>query len=119
MNKQELEEIKAREEAATPGPWMFNERSFFEVHTQGVGLVAGVGIAQVDDNNNARFIAYARRDIPALVKEAERLWAENEVLRDSLAFCMYKADSYTEAANVRLALISNSAHKALYPEKHK
>lgn len=58
-----LEEIKAREQAATPGPWPRNGSIF-----------AANGI------NNADFIAHAIEDIPALIAEVERLTAKNNAL---------------------------------------
>ena len=69
MNKEQLQEIKARAEAAAPGPWgktgdnpmipdlLFGDRA----------------------RENATFIAHARSDVPALCAEVERL-------RDNLAW---------------------------------
>ena len=95
-----LDAIKARCEAATPGPW----------------AVAGKGVGAADDDRrpwiiapdgeadpwwvamfetevpnsdfgleNAEFAAHARTDVPALVAEVERLGAENGELRTLLA----------------------------------
>ena len=56
MDAKYLAEIKAREQAATPGPWP-RDGTIFTAN----------GI------NNCEFIYYARADIPALLAEVERL----------------------------------------------
>lgn len=79
MTDEELEEIRLRCEAATPGPW----KSFVEGrdHTSGSNFImvgergnrgddielAGATIADQD------FIAHARQDIPRLLDEIARL----------------------------------------------
>lgn len=78
MTAKQLDEIKARAEAATQGPWTFDanctlssERSEI-LHAGETGFVASA---------NAEFIAHAREDIPALLAEIERLQArERELL---------------------------------------
>lgn len=80
----DIEQIKARAEAATPGPWS---------HFQTLSGEAYVGEANDDDaplasmhqgideqDRNAAFIAHARTDIPLLLEEVARLQAENERL---------------------------------------
>lgn len=79
MTEAELAEIKARADAATPGPWRFKQgngtaawfirgekESRLEIHVI------------VDPGDDARFIASARTDIPKLLDEIERLrwWLE-------------------------------------------
>ena len=79
MTDKELNEIRTRCEAATPGPWV----SFVEGrnHTSGSNFIktgsdsnrgedielTGATIADQD------FIAYARQDIPSLLDEIQRL----------------------------------------------
>ncbi len=71
-----LEEIKAREQAATPGPWIVVEKGN-SVKSQAVisenypeiGICSGISIRR----HCADFIAHARADIPALIAEVERL----------------------------------------------
>lgn len=85
----DLVAIRARAEAATPGPWAIPNANVFRViapdaqHTnpkQGMGppypwrIVADMG----DQDGNAAdalFIAYARTDVPALLAEVVRLRA--------------------------------------------
>ena len=61
-----LQEIKARAEAATPGPWVYEFGSVIS-HATEAGL--GVGKSSVDMD----FIANARQDIPALLRLIEVL----------------------------------------------
>jgi hypothetical protein len=66
MTEDKLKEIRARCEAATPGPWgvRIDKDSLFPVQYSGwVGY----------ENADAEFIANAREDIPMLLAEIERL----------------------------------------------
>lgn len=74
MNDIEIEQINARCDSATKGPWI----SFIEGrdHTSGSSFIRTAG----DDieltgatNDDQDFIAHARQDIPALVEEIYRL----------------------------------------------
>lgn len=77
MDAKQLAEIKARCDAATPGPWYADgwaawddlENTFVELSDFGA---------------DAKFIAHARTDIPALVAEVERLQNENKHLKEEL-----------------------------------
>lgn len=75
LSLKELEEIKKRWEASTPGPW----ESFIEGrdHTSGSDFIrtskndielSGASFADQD------FIANAKQDIPRLIAEIELLW---------------------------------------------
>ena len=89
-----LAEIKARCEAATPGPWVDRLRDFecldgygLESHptveTNGK-TVCVLCEREFDDDNDeadAVFIAHARQDIPDLLAEVERLRKRAERLR--------------------------------------
>jgi hypothetical protein len=67
-----IEEIKAREQAATPGPW---EDAVTDV------WLGDRHIAEVYAGLDADFIAHARTDIPELIAEVEWLTAENATLK--------------------------------------
>jgi hypothetical protein len=77
----DLDDIKARAEAATPGPW-FPDEGKAKVYNH-AGEVAwcrdvvsrGHGAYAIGGQNsaNARFTAHAREDVPALIAEVERL----------------------------------------------
>ena len=71
-----LDEIRARAEAATPGPWKqgdINSRgviSRFDVYSEHAGYV---DVASVWNSEDRDFMAHAREDIPYLLAEVERL----------------------------------------------
>lgn len=79
IGKINLEEIKARCEAATEGPWVVNEEAFFEVwiHPQ-TAMIARLSpqddfsFGKTSCFRNATFIAHARQDIPALLELVEK-----------------------------------------------
>jgi len=82
MTKEQLAEIRAREQAATLGPW----REESDQVLYGDGTIRGGGsIATGDvcrnayfDTEDAIFVAHARQDIPALLDEVERLTRERD-----------------------------------------
>lgn len=66
MTDLDLEAIRARCDAATPGPW----------HVEGGRAVWTPGDMHIGDQRkaeDANFIAQGRQDVPALVAEVERL----------------------------------------------
>jgi hypothetical protein len=79
MTELDLDEIEARANAATPGPW----EAYFTLHgdpmvvEQGQGPFGAVTLPSTapDDYGkaNAEFIAHAREDIPALVQRVREL----------------------------------------------
>lgn len=66
-----LEEIKARAEKATPGPWKYDKYSDNLVVEN--GYEAYLGELKGKD---VEFLVHAREDVPALIAEVERLRAE-------------------------------------------
>ena len=68
-----LDEIRAREAAATPGPWFDTG----DVESVGVSIAmdpyADINPDRAVWKVNADFIAHAREDIPFLLAEIERL----------------------------------------------
>jgi len=93
MNKEQLETIKERANKATEGPWKIFEDSEVKGgcqigtawdHPQAKGPFGIVNLATsvtggeikncvYIQGDNARFIAHARQDVPALIAEVERL----------------------------------------------
>jgi hypothetical protein len=70
----DLEQIKQRAEAATPGPWTsFDGRSHI-IHEED-GFIAICQYRPLP-NANAEFIAHAREDIPALLAVIDELTAQ-------------------------------------------
>lgn len=85
-----IDEIRARCESATPGPWVFKHgkdddgRLYNEVVAPCpcCGLIATTHpIAGAGD---AKFIAYAREDIPYLLSEIATLKAQNQEMKEIL-----------------------------------
>jgi phage host-nuclease inhibitor protein Gam len=71
MTEQELKEIQARLEAATPGPWALVDRLgvIYECQSE-------ISVIEVDANVNegdAEFIAHAPEDIRRLLDEIDQL----------------------------------------------
>lgn len=95
MEPGRLEEIRAREKAATEGPWEWNaDEGCFEsvaattyVHEHG-----GYERDFAQSTEDMDFIAHAREDIPALLAEVERLRAENAALKPKTD-CLRSRDS--------------------------
>jgi hypothetical protein len=94
-----LAEIKAREQAATRGPWAFAYRGEYGVLEFPSGDSDSLDHAANNPpppgscfERDSRFLNHVRQDIPDLLAEIERLQglikqAEWAVLIDSLAFC--------------------------------
>jgi hypothetical protein len=94
-----LDEIKARCDKATPGPWITGDGSKI-THYNGKDTVLTNSSTYVVTNRatypddkyfndqvyaNMDFIAHSREDIPTLIAEVERLTAENAKLREESA----------------------------------
>lgn len=98
LTKKEFNKIKERCEKATLGPWIIvkvpNKNNFGIVNKESYynsSFVEIINIVELGEDNggiinlyDAKFIAYARQDIPTLIKEIERLYKENEVLKYTL-----------------------------------
>lgn len=78
VSREQLDEIRKRCEAATPGPWV----SYLEDRDQLSGesfIARGANPAEEDlylsgaTDHDIEFIAHARQDIPVLLAEIERL----------------------------------------------
>jgi len=72
MDQESVDEIEAREQAATPGPWEWKAT----VDEEAVGIVSpdtavmcgDIGHFEIE-SKDAEFIAHARADIPALLAD--------------------------------------------------
>lgn len=72
MKQEQLNAIKKRLAKTSVGPWIVVEEEFI----QNVSSVVGA----IHFSKDAHFIAHARKDVPALIEEIERLKRENEGL---------------------------------------
>lgn len=79
MTSEELAAIKARAEAATPGPWKRSDEESGDYYAPGWSVEAPIEVGSmslavsIDDKPDAEFIAHARTDVPALVAAVEDL----------------------------------------------
>ncbi|QPA56281.1 ead/Ea22-like family protein [Lysinibacillus sphaericus] len=71
MKQEQLNAIKERVAKATPGEWRSMDTGHVRKHYS-VGNEEEF-VAHTYDVNDAEFIAHARKDVPALVAEVERL----------------------------------------------
>jgi len=106
VTPEELAVIKARTEAATPGPWAVPVANVFRViapeeehHNPPHGLTPPYPwhiVCKMSDFDgeatDAEFIAHARTDVPALVAEVERLW---EALNQSAHVIAFDDDGWS------------------------
>ncbi len=83
MNRPNVEEIKARADAATPGPWVFSEARRPCQYVAVVPITPGSSqyvVAAKEGGRNpwhdAAFIAAVRTDIPALIARVRELEAQ-------------------------------------------
>lgn len=78
MTHEELQAIKARAEAATPGPWRVDagsEARYLRAEGESGALMSDTQYYPwtPDAEGDWQFIAHARTDVPDLVAEVERL----------------------------------------------
>lgn len=100
MTEERIAAIKARAEAATPGPWKAGKDDFTKNIIEAAKDRGTIIVQRRDDSNmfwssyipikqifaDAAFIAHAREDIPALLDEVERLRDENERQKEVISF---------------------------------
>jgi len=96
MDQTRLDAIRARCEAATPGPWTLKKDGRYEDHDE-------CRIDLPDDNielcryENGEFIAHARTDVPDLLAEIARLTADLAAMTTERDEARDKLDWLTEA----------------------
>lgn len=84
LSAQEFQEIKARVERATPGPWRFKDADALD---PGVGYDKGgffKRLATFVRCDDAKFAAHARTDLPRLIEAYEEELKENQTMRENL-----------------------------------
>lgn len=98
-----LEVIRARADAATPGPWHSEaaKDAFVDQVWAGKGTDALRALARVSgpNPNDASFIAHAREDIPALLAQIDRLRTQVRFLLEQVR----RKDAESGAGNRALA----------------
>lgn len=77
MTDEEIAAIRARAEAATPGPWETDDVESWYVYKveRGSGVATEVAefLSRMLRQSDAAFVAHARQDVPDLLAEIERL----------------------------------------------
>ncbi len=73
MRRLDLDAIKTRCEAATPGPWTTPAPGPYIFEVEAEDDDGPFNVAKWCSPTDARFIAHARTDVPALVAEVE-MW---------------------------------------------
>ena len=112
MTDEKLAEIKARCDAASPGPWVdaITDAGDLIITVNGAGCMPFIYLGDMentesDDHNNATFIAHARTDIPDLLAEVERLRADRDHARKQAKFWYLGALGDTRALSVPETLL--------------
>lgn len=107
MDNAKLTEIKQRVEKATSGPW-YAKRVNGRLALYTRGLSAPIQLDKTaNSNDNFKFIAHTREDIPMLVAEVERL-------RKALTNIEKTTESNAYHGISVEATMRNRAHKALH-----
>lgn len=123
LTEEQIAEIRARVEAATPGPWdtiggsrvravkgdmacpIFSSEAPIDWHKNKRITHPVLCRAYADQVNNATFIAHAREDIPALLSALEAQAAElAEVRQQYVDANEARIDAETQLAEARKAL---------------
>lgn len=90
LSVERLNEITARAEAATAGPWCTDSWEIYQGTEYQPGISQWIGetcrgtSSPEQDRADAEFVAAARADVPALVAEVRRLLAERHSTNESL-----------------------------------
>lgn len=96
MTQDELNEIKARVEVATPGPWEKIEshkgkkEPMYGIYTWDKKAITGWNRV-CQPGNDAAFIAHARADIPALLAHIEALHLQGHINWKDFAYLLAAA----------------------------
>jgi hypothetical protein len=113
-----IEEIKAREQAATTGPWK-SELMTSKKARRGNQIYyrisySGNNICHYLTMKDAAFIAHARTDIPELIAEMERLtemYSDVEETNEKLICRAEKAESEVERLTAENATLTDTARQ--------
>ncbi|WP_326700242.1 hypothetical protein OG909_24920 [Streptomyces sp. NBC_01754] len=110
MTPDREQEIRAREQAATPGPWMRDDdQQRLERFVTDESGTLDINFGYLGNNNQAdtEFVADARSAVPELLAEVDRLRAEVSNLSDDVTgACLARYEEEQDADRLRLALAS-------------
>lgn len=122
LSEQQLAEICARAEAATPGPWCTDGAEIYTGTEYLPWSSLWIGeTCRADDchgsRDDAAFIAAARTDVPALLAEIERLRAERDAFADRVDTLTAVARSNRRAYVEAVATVAALEHKRVELER--
>ena len=116
LSEQQLAEIRAREAAATKGPWRTEDDTKDLnrwVLSEDSTLAIGFGYVGNRTQDDAAFIAHARQDVPALLAEVERLWKQADVADEcakKMATRLHDRIAQLTAAEDRIRVLEAERH---------
>ncbi len=116
ITNQELEEMEKRAEAATPGPWTFEDERYSAKCVVGLKPRDDRWVAhfqpELNGQNNGRFSAHARTDMPRLIAEVKRLQKELDDLVNYRARCCFEAEKERDRFREALVVAERALEKA-------
>jgi len=80
MTDDELNEIEARANKATPGRWKHVDMRRHQIICENKYICEDKYIGGIEDYENANFITHAREDVPNLLAEVRQLRAERDAI---------------------------------------
>ena len=125
----ELDAIRARAKAATPGPWTYSMSGDLGTKAE-LRLIVRRHLAEplgtmepnwIPGNADMSFIKNAREAVPALIAEVERLHKDNKACISQLNDAVrdnVRLEDYNDELLARLAAICEKAERIIY-EGHK
>ena len=113
MTDQEIREIEALAEKATPGPWLAPGGAIVRA-PKNPGIAGSLSDAVCtaftanrnnrDASANTAFIAASRTAVPRMAAEIRRLWAENEALRHIITTMTHEEPKTYGANSIRITV---------------
>jgi hypothetical protein len=114
MTALDLNAIKARAEAATPGPWAAGTDAYAELHPWELSISRQYPLIEMDTNgqggHDAQFIAHAREDVPALIAEVEML---RTIIADVAEKFERNAERQDAANQIGMLVLASDLRKAV------
>lgn len=129
LTDEQIEEIKARADAATPGPWdtltgsvvraikgdfavpIFESRAPVDWHKNKRLTNKVMCAAYADEVRNATFIAHARTDIPLLISALESEKKRADEAEAELTRLREEIEQYREAARGQVVIVNTASSR--------
>ena len=101
MDQTRLDAIRARCEAATPGPWTLEKMGRYEDHDECRIELADDSI-ELSRYENGEFVAASRTDVPDLLQKAQQLTAELAAMTAERDEARLEIDRMTDAYDLKM-----------------